>query len=82
MSETIKRADGTEVNERRREDLCRRYRVFPRLAFMMFLAVTYEVVKWFIHLGVPTVEQSGFATGMVVASVGFFKFFMSEGKGE
>ena len=68
--------------ERRREDLCTRLRVFPRAAFILFLFGTWTVGDWFMDLDNPTLEQAGFASTMLATAAAFFKFFMSEGRKE
>ena len=70
------------TEERRREDYCTRVRLFPRLAFAVFLIGTWVTAGWFMDLDNPTIEQAGFASTMLATAAAFFKFFMSEGKGE
>ena len=66
--------------DRRREDLCTRIKLFPRLAFALFLLGTWTVAKWFMELDAPTLEQAGFASTMLATAAAFFKFFMEQGE--
>lgn len=72
--------EGKVQVERRREDYCTRIKLFPRLAFALFLFGTWTVGDWFMGLDNPTLEQAGFASTMLATAAAFFKFFMEQGE--
>jgi len=55
------------------------WRVFPRLAFAVFLWLTIISSEWFMALPEPTAPQGAFAGGMLAAAAGFFKFYVESG---
>lgn len=61
-------------------DKVRLYKILPRAAFMLMLLLVWEVADWFMDLADPTNAQAGFASGALLAAVGFFKFFMTDGE--
>jgi len=57
-------------------------RIFPRLFAFLYIWMCIEVYMWYIGLPVPTNGQSGFATGVLATSGGYFKFYVDSGKPE
>jgi len=56
------------------------WRVFPRLFAILFGLLLHETHAWFTGIADPTTAQATYATGMVAAAAGFFKFYVDSGK--
>lgn len=55
------------------------WRVFPRLFSILFCYLLWVTHQWYVFLIDPTTQQTGYASTMLAAAVGFFKFYTSSG---
>ena len=56
------------------------WRVFPRILCLLYAAITWQVVAWFLGLDVPSAEQSAFALTTTASSAAWFKFYVESGQ--
>lgn len=57
------------------------WRVFPRILCLLYAAITWQVVAWFLAIDAPTTEQSAFALTTTASSAAWFKFYVESGPG-
>jgi hypothetical protein len=53
------------------------WRIFPRIFFMTYNILLYQVVQWFMSLDAPTFEQSGLVSVLVGAGAAWFGLYLS-----
>ena len=58
------------------------WKVLPRLAFLMFIIMAYQVVHWYMGLETAdrTVETSGFVSVVMGALTGAFAIWLGKEK--
>lgn len=55
------------------------WRLVPRLLVAGYSVFVWKVGIWFMSLPTPTVEQAGFASMVIGAAAGVFKFYTHSG---
>jgi hypothetical protein len=55
------------------------YRIFPRIIIILVMFFCNEVWIWFSGLDIPTTEQAGFASAVILAIVGVVKYYLESG---
>lgn len=70
----------TPTPSRRREDILRRFRVFPRLFAIFYMIAMYETLDWAMDVDNLTTQQAGMVSVVVGAAAAFFKFYVDSGK--
>lgn len=58
------------------------WRVFPRIAFLIFLAMMWNTNEWFQSLQDPSNAQSAYASALLAAAAAWFKFYVESGNGK
>lgn len=52
------------------------WRIFPRIFFMTYNVLLYQVVQWYMDLAAPTMEQSGLVSVLVGAGAAWFGLYL------
>jgi hypothetical protein len=53
------------------------WRIFPRIFFLTYNILLYQVVQWFMALDTPSIEQSGLVSVLVGAGAAWFGLYLS-----
>jgi len=68
------------MTEEKAYELINKWRLIPRLMALASLIMGMEITHWYISLGsAATTEQTGFASAVILAIVGLWKWYMETG---
>jgi len=60
-------------------DFIDKYRIFPRAFVAVMGYWAWIITRWFMGLPDPTDVQGAFATGVALAAIGIFKYYVETG---